>query len=171
MLYTPVVWSSAFQQMFDHFSTISTFLGGQLMVSSKIPSLILLWAAKLCSKEKLSWLSSLSSTHNHSFQMRQNFLLLLLNKTLVMETAHISFFPSQNCGSEVLPNANCIPSEEDGKNQNKPNRPAKQKLSPNFEQLLIPFPPLTPLQNQDYITEQVSFNFPHQLPLKSPKKI
>lgn len=67
MLYTPVVWSSAFQQMFDHFPTISTFLGGQLMVSSKIPSLILLWAAKLCSKEKLSWLSSLSSTHNHSF--------------------------------------------------------------------------------------------------------
>lgn len=33
------------------------------------------------------------------------------------------------------------------------------------------FPPLTLLQNQDYITEQISFNFPHQLPLKSPKKI
>lgn len=72
--------------------------------------------------------------------MRQNFLLLLLSKTLVMETGHISSFPSQNCRSEALPNANCIPSEEGGKNQNKSNRPAKQKLSPNFEQLLIPFP-------------------------------
>lgn len=72
--------------------------------------------------------------------MRWNFLLLLLDKTLVRETAHISCFPLQNCGSEVLPNANCIPSEEDGKNQNKPNRPAKQNLFPNFEQLLIPFP-------------------------------
>lgn len=82
----------------------------------------------------------LISSQSFSLQMRQNFLLLLLDKTLVMETAHISSFPSQNCESEVLPNADCIPSEEGEKNQNKPNRPGKQKLSPNFEQLLIPFP-------------------------------
>lgn len=103
--------------------------------------------------------------------MRQIFLLLLLDKTLVMETAHISSFPSQNCGSEVLPNANCIPSKEDGKKP-KETKPTRQtKTIPKLWTASDCFSPLTPLQNQDYITEQVSFNFPLQLPLKSPRKI
>lgn len=71
-----------------------------------------------------------------------------------MENAHISS-PSHNCGSELLPNANCISSEEGGK-KTKPNQTTHQKPPPNFEQLLSDsFPPLTPLQNQDHIIEQV----------------
>lgn len=62
-------WSEV--QLFSRCLIISLLflppLGGQLMVSSKIPLLILLWAAKLHFQEQLSWLSSLSSTHNHSF--------------------------------------------------------------------------------------------------------
>lgn len=94
----------------------------------------------LSTKDVLSQLPLINSQSFFPPQIGQNFLFLLLDKTLVMETAHISSLPSQNCGSEVLPNANCILSEEGGKNQNKPNWTAKQKLSPNFEQLLNPFP-------------------------------
>lgn len=99
-------------------------------------------------------------------QMRQNFLLLLLDKALVMETAHISSFPSHNCGSEVLPNVNCIPSEEGGKKPKQTNQPTKNYPQTLKSFCLIHFALWLHCRNKT-ISQSRSFNFPHQLPLKS----
>jgi len=110
----------------------------------------------LSRKAVLAQFPLINSPSFFPFHTRENFLLLLLDKTLVMETAHISFFPSHICGSGVLRNANGIPSEEGGKKQNKTKQPTKQEPPPNFEHLLSDsLPSQTPLPNQDCITEKV----------------